>query len=241
MRNRPTAPRGTRQVAVERHSHQGAAPRSVICDPVRVTVLGQADAAAVLAMVGRCSATTLYRRFHGVTDGVRYTQQLLADAADHDSYAAWNADCCVGIGNLHVCDDTAEIGVLVEDGWHLARRGPRPGGSARPPGPATSNGLPTSRPAGRKPLRPPSAGQPRTAANAVGSRQPHRAHRHPARVPTRHQSHRTHETARAGRPSTTRAGMKASSRLSEAAPYTAPARRHCATKREPRDNHPHKG
>ena len=72
-------------------------------------------------MVGRCSAMTLYRRFHGVTDGVRYAEQVLADAAGHDSYAAWSGDRCVGLGNLHVSDDTAEIGVLVEDGWQ--RRG----------------------------------------------------------------------------------------------------------------------
>ena len=72
-------------------------------------------------MVGRCSGMTLYRRFHGVTDGVSYAQQVLADAAGHDSYAAWSGDRCVGLGNLHVRDDTAEIGVLVEDGWQ--RRG----------------------------------------------------------------------------------------------------------------------
>ncbi len=121
MHNRPTAPRDTRQVPVERHAHQRAAARSVRSDRIRVTVLEQADSDALLDMAGRCSATTLYRRFHGVTDGVRYAQQLLADAADHDSYAAWNGDRCVGIGNLHVCEDTAEIGVLVEDGWQ--RRG----------------------------------------------------------------------------------------------------------------------
>ena len=90
-------------------------------DRIRVTVLEHADSEALLAMVGRCSAMTLYRRFHGVTDGVPYAQQVLADAAGHDSYAAWSGDRCVGLGNLHVRDDTAEIGVLVEDGWQ--RRG----------------------------------------------------------------------------------------------------------------------
>ncbi len=68
-------------------------------------------------MVGRCTAMTLYRRFHGVTDGVSFAQQVLADAAGHDSYAAWSGDRCVGLGDLYVRDDTAEIGVLVEDGW----------------------------------------------------------------------------------------------------------------------------
>jgi GNAT superfamily N-acetyltransferase len=45
----------------------------------------------------------------------------LADAVGQDSYTAWSGDRCVGLGNLHVRDATAEIGVLVEDGWQ--RRG----------------------------------------------------------------------------------------------------------------------
>jgi GNAT superfamily N-acetyltransferase len=90
-------------------------------DRILVKVLEPADSEALLAMVGRCSPTALYRRFHGITDGVSYAQQVLADAGCRDSFAAWSGDDCVGLGNLHVCDDTAEIGVLVEDGWH--RRG----------------------------------------------------------------------------------------------------------------------
>ena len=121
MPNRPTLATRPRQERVVRHTHGRPAARSVISDRTRVTVLERAHAAALLAMVGRCSAMSLYRRFHGVTDGVAYTEQVLAGAARGDSYVAWRGDRCVGLGNLHVCDDTAEIGVLVEDDWQ--RRG----------------------------------------------------------------------------------------------------------------------
>jgi len=87
-------------------------------DRIRVTVLEPADSEALLAMVGRCSPTALYRRFHGITNGVSYAQQVLADTGCRDSFAAWSGEDCVGLGNLGVCDDTAEVGVLVEDGWH---------------------------------------------------------------------------------------------------------------------------
>jgi GNAT superfamily N-acetyltransferase len=90
-------------------------------DRIRVKVLEPVDSEALLAMVGHCSAMSLYRRFHGVGDDVRHAQQVLAAAAGHDSYAAWRGGRCVGLGNLHAYGDTAEIGVLVEDRWR--RRG----------------------------------------------------------------------------------------------------------------------
>jgi GNAT superfamily N-acetyltransferase len=90
-------------------------------DRIRVKVLEPADSEALLPMVGRCSAMSLYPRFHGVGDDVRHAQQVLAAAAGHDSYAAWRGGRCVGLGNLHAHGDTAEIGVLVED--RCQRRG----------------------------------------------------------------------------------------------------------------------
>ena len=72
-------------------------------------------------MLGRCSSMTLYHRFHGITDGVAYARHVLANADGHDSYLAWSEDRCVGVGSLHVGEDQAEIGVLVEDSWQ--RRG----------------------------------------------------------------------------------------------------------------------
>ena len=89
--------------------------------PLRVTVLEGSDSVALLAMLGRCSPTTLYRRFHGVTNGVFYAQKALAAADCRDAYVAWIGKECVGLGNIHVCDDTADIGLLVEDDWQ--RRG----------------------------------------------------------------------------------------------------------------------
>jgi GNAT superfamily N-acetyltransferase len=90
-------------------------------DRVRVAVLERADSEALLAMLGRCSPETLYRRFHGVTDGTFYADKVVAAAAYGDSSVAWNDNRCVGLGNLHLCDDTADVGVLVEDAWQ--RRG----------------------------------------------------------------------------------------------------------------------
>ena len=72
-------------------------------------------------MLGRCSSMTLYHHFHGITDGVAYARHVLANADGHDSYLAWSEDRCVGVGSLHVGEDQAEIGVLVEDSWQ--RRG----------------------------------------------------------------------------------------------------------------------
>jgi GNAT superfamily N-acetyltransferase len=88
---------------------------------LRIAVLEPADSQALLGLLARCSATALYRRFHGVTNGVFYAQQIVAAAESRDSYVAWIGKECVGLGNLHVRDDTADIGVLVEDDWQ--RRG----------------------------------------------------------------------------------------------------------------------
>ena len=41
-----------------------------------------------LAMFGRCSPTALYRRFHGVTNGIFYAQQVLAEAGSRESFVA---------------------------------------------------------------------------------------------------------------------------------------------------------
>jgi GNAT superfamily N-acetyltransferase len=97
------------------------ARRRTRSDRLRIVELEHADSEALLAMLGRCSPTTLYRRFHGITDGVAYARQVLATADDRDSYVASSGHRCVGLGSLHVFEDQAEIGVLVEDSWQ--RRG----------------------------------------------------------------------------------------------------------------------
>ena len=97
-------------------------PGAVDDASIRIEALECSDAESVLAMLGRCSAATLYHRFHGVTDGVSHATQLIAHAADRDAFVAWSADRCVGLASLAVDDEgAAHIGVLVEDAWQ--RRG----------------------------------------------------------------------------------------------------------------------
>lgn len=90
--------------------------RSAIAQ-LRIAVLEPADSGALLGLLARCSPSALFRRFHGVTNGIFYAQQIVAAAEGRDSYVAWIGKECVGLGNLHVRDDTADIGVLVEDDW----------------------------------------------------------------------------------------------------------------------------
>jgi GNAT superfamily N-acetyltransferase len=71
-------------------------------------------------MVGRCSPSALYHRFHGNTDGTAYVRHLVATSG-HETLTAWSGVRCVGLATLarSACDH--ELGVLVEDGWQ--RRG----------------------------------------------------------------------------------------------------------------------
>ncbi len=88
---------------------------------VRLTVLDKSDVPAVIAMLGRCSRATLYRRFHGFTDGVAHASETLAGPDQH-AYGAWSAGVCIGMASLAVGgEDYGDIGVLVEDRWQ--RRG----------------------------------------------------------------------------------------------------------------------
>jgi len=74
----------------------------------------------LLGMVGRCSPSTLFHRFHGITDGTAYIRHLVA-ASGHESLTAWSGTRCIGVATLarSACDH--ELGILVEDGWQ--RRG----------------------------------------------------------------------------------------------------------------------
>ena len=93
-------------------------------DPTRIRIkaLVREDAEAVLAMLGRCSPDTLYRRFHGVTDGHAHVARVLANIPGQDAYVAWSGGRCVGLASMAIDDDgSTHIGVLVEDRWQ--RRG----------------------------------------------------------------------------------------------------------------------
>ncbi|GGV19065.1 hypothetical protein GCM10010495_37450 [Kitasatospora herbaricolor] len=80
------------------------------------------DHEAALAMHGRCSTDTLRKRYHGpVRDAERYLDHLL-DARHGQTLAVEAADGrIVALGHLMWDDDSAEVAVLVEDGWQ--RRG----------------------------------------------------------------------------------------------------------------------
>jgi GNAT superfamily N-acetyltransferase len=84
---------------------------------IRVDVLEPAASEALFAMLTRCSPKTLYRRFHGVTDGTYHAEQVLASAPCGDSFVAWNGGECVGLADIHVDGETADVGILVEDAW----------------------------------------------------------------------------------------------------------------------------
>jgi GNAT superfamily N-acetyltransferase len=93
---------------------------------VRLATAAVVDTAAVLAMVARCSPTTLFHRFHGPSDGVAYTRRLFEDHPRHATVVAWNGSACVGFATL-ACDaeGIVHLGVLVEDAWQRRRVGSR--------------------------------------------------------------------------------------------------------------------
>jgi GNAT superfamily N-acetyltransferase len=90
--------------------------------PIRVARFEPADTPAVMAMLRRCSAPTLYRRLHGIPTGVDRTAHAVVHTAGEDTYCARSTDRCVGVASLASSHDGfAHIGVLVEDDWQ--RRG----------------------------------------------------------------------------------------------------------------------
>jgi GNAT superfamily N-acetyltransferase len=88
---------------------------------VRVTVLGPKNLPDVTTMLARCSRATLYKRFHGFTDGVAQAS-FAVGSADQDAFGAWSGDRCVGMASLLTNEEGhGEVGVLIEDAWQ--RRG----------------------------------------------------------------------------------------------------------------------
>lgn len=74
----------------------------------------------LLKMVERCSPSSLFHRFHGITDGTAHLRHLVA-TSDHETLTAWSGTRCVGLATLAGSASSHELGVLVEDGWQ--RRG----------------------------------------------------------------------------------------------------------------------
>jgi GNAT superfamily N-acetyltransferase len=86
-----------------------------------VLPLRREELPGLIAMVGRCSRETLFRRFHGFTDGISYARRLVADNVEQETVVAWLGGRCVGFATLAGGGDEADVGVLVEDAWQ--RRG----------------------------------------------------------------------------------------------------------------------
>jgi GNAT superfamily N-acetyltransferase len=92
-------------------------------DPAAFAVvpLRREELPGLLAMVRRCSRETLFRRFHGFTDGISYARHLTADGDEQETVVAWLGERCLGFATLAGGGDEADVGVLVEDAWQ--RRG----------------------------------------------------------------------------------------------------------------------
>jgi GNAT superfamily N-acetyltransferase len=97
-----------------------AAPRCA--SEVRLLPPAVSETGAVLAMLTRCSRTTLFHRFHGFTDGVAYFGALLRDRPVDRTLLAWYHSRCIGVATLgDGATGIVDLGVLVEDAWQ--RRG----------------------------------------------------------------------------------------------------------------------
>jgi GNAT superfamily N-acetyltransferase len=70
----------------------------------------------LLSMVGRCSPSSLFHRFHGITDGTTYLRHLVATPG-HETLTAWSDVHCVGVATLATSESHHELGILVEDAW----------------------------------------------------------------------------------------------------------------------------
>jgi GNAT superfamily N-acetyltransferase len=89
---------------------------------VRVLRPSASDTEAVLEMLGRCSRTSLFHRFHGFTGGGDYFGALLRDRPIDQTFLAWYGSSCVGVATLGVgTTGISDLGVLIQDAWQ--RRG----------------------------------------------------------------------------------------------------------------------
>ena len=103
-------------------------PGAQSCGGTEVTLLTPtaSDTEGVLAMLVRCSRASLFRRFHGVTDGVAYFEALLRDRPFDQTLLACCGSACVGVADLAGgATGTLDLGVLVEDAWQRRGNGTR--------------------------------------------------------------------------------------------------------------------
>ena len=93
----------------------GATSRTSDCR-VRFGAFEPSQLPAFLAMLSRCSGSTLFRRFHGFTDGTAHARRLAASGA-HRTVVAWCGQRCVGVASLAQGPAGHDLGVVVEDDW----------------------------------------------------------------------------------------------------------------------------
>lgn len=89
------------------------APQSPSCQ-LHIRALSPGQLRDFLEMVGRCSPSSLFHRFHGITDGTAYVRYLVATPG-HETFTAWSDARCVGVATLARSGCDHEVGVLVED------------------------------------------------------------------------------------------------------------------------------
>jgi GNAT superfamily N-acetyltransferase len=93
---------------------------TVITREVTYRPFGPDQLPDVLGLLSRCSRETLFKRFHGATDGTFHAIDLAA-RHDHDTLGVWSGTDLVGIATLAAGSGLHEVGVLIEDAWQ--RRG----------------------------------------------------------------------------------------------------------------------
>ncbi len=95
-------------------------PAQTPASPLHIRALSPEQLGDLLKMVGRCSPSSLFHRFDGITDGTAHVRHLVATSG-HETLTAWSGARCVGLATLARSTSDHELGVLVEDGWQ--RRG----------------------------------------------------------------------------------------------------------------------
>jgi GNAT superfamily N-acetyltransferase len=84
-----------------------------------------ADLAAIVAMAERCSAESLYRRFHGATGAPLRRELVRTAAGEDDAHRSWLVEAGGAVRGVATLarsrDGEAHVAFLVEDAWQ--RRG----------------------------------------------------------------------------------------------------------------------
>ncbi len=85
-----------------------------------------ADVRSLTAMHGRCSAETVYRRFHAPMPHLNpRTARALLEPVGGFSIVLTVGDAVIACGTVAPAGDTLEIGLVVEDGWQRRGHGAR--------------------------------------------------------------------------------------------------------------------